>query len=503
MVPNHRSQGAGVHFFGVRKPSMARALVILAVVFGAWPFAGSALAKAPPDSFADLAERLTPAVVNISTTQTVQRPSDDVQIPQFPPGSPFEDLFRDFLERGQGNQAPRKVTSLGSGFVIDPSGVIVTNNHVIDGADEVTVNLADGSTLPATIVGHDPKADIAVLRVKTSKPLTAVKFGDSETMRVGDWVLAIGNPFGLGGSVSAGIVSARNRDINAGPYDDFIQTDAAINRGNSGGPLFNMNGDVIGVNSAIISPSGGSIGIGFAVPASMVQPVVAQLLKYGETRRGWLGVRIQSVTEEMAEALSLDKAKGALVAGLTEGGPAAKAGIKAGDVVVRFNGHDIADMRALPRVVADTEIGKTVPVDVIRNGQTKTFTVTVGRLEDAEKVASEEDGGTPQGSKTPAKPVGTKSLGLTLSTLTPDLRRQYNLPEGVKGVLVTDVDPKGPAAEKAIRPGDVVVEVAQEQVAKAEDVANKVSKATADKKKSVLLLINRNGELTFTAVRIG
>lgn len=459
--------------------------------------AAPAFARAAPDSFADLAERLSPAVVNISTTQTVRQSNDAMPMPQFPPGSPFEDLFRDFLEKNREQGTPRKVTSLGSGFVIDPSGVIVTNNHVIDQADEITVTFPDGKSLPAKLVGHDPKTDVAVLRVTPKAPLIAVKFGDSDAARVGDWVLAIGNPFGLGGSVTAGIVSARNRDINAGPYDDFIQTDAAINRGNSGGPLFNMNGEVIGVNTAIISPSGGSIGIGFAVPSKVVQPVAEQLMRFGETRRGWLGVRIQTVTDDMAEALTLGKARGALVAGVSENGPAAKVGIKPGDVIVTFDGKDVPDMKALPRMVADTGIGKTVDVGVVRDGKPKTYRVTVGRLEDAEKteVASAQKQTSPKSQ--PAK--GRQSLGLTLTGITPEVRQRYNIPSSVGGVLITAVDPKSSAADKGIRPGDIIVEVAQEKVLKPEDVIAKVQQIGAGK--SVLLLINRGGELSFVAVR--
>ncbi len=477
--------------------------LVLAVGFGGFvalaapaPMREQVAFQSTPRSFADIADGLLPAVVNISTTQTVKLPQGgDIPMPQFPPGSPFEDLFRDFLEQ-QG--APRKVTSLGSGFVIDPTGIIVTNNHVIDEADEITVTLADGESLPAEVVGRDPKTDVAVLRVKPKKPLSSVQFGDSDKARVGDWVLAVGNPFGLGGSLSAGIVSARNRNINEGPYDDFIQTDAAINRGNSGGPLFDLSGRVIGVNSAIISPSGGSVGIGFAVPSNVVQPVVKQLVQFGETRRGWLGVRIQSVTDDMAEAMSLDKAQGALVAGITEGGPAAKAGIQPGDLIVSFDGKPITEMRMLPRVVADTAIGKRVPLQIIRNGQRRTLEVQIGRLEDAERTAMAEV----KGDHEPATKTETSALGLSLSPLTAELRNRFQIPNAVKGVLVTKVDPAGPGAEKGLAPGDVIVEVAQEPVVQPKDVTTKVAKATAGNKKSVLLLVNRQGELTFVAVRV-
>lgn len=459
----------------------------------------AALAKAPPETFADLAERLSPAVVNISTSQTIKRQDrDSVPLPEFPPGSPFEDLFRDFFDRNGGGRQPRRVTSLGSGFVIEPNGIIVTNNHVIEEADKITVNFVDGTTLPAEILGRDPKTDIAVLKVKSDKPLAHVQFGDADDARVGDWVLAIGNPFGLGGSLSAGIISARNRDISAGPYDDFIQTDAAINRGNSGGPLFNTAGQVIGVNTAIISPSGGSIGIGFAVPSSLVVPVVAQLKEFGETRRGWLGVRIQTVTEEIAESLSLTKTHGALVAGVTEGGPAAKAGLKQGDVIVKFDGRLVEEMRNLPRMVAETEIGKLVPVEVIRDGKKVDKQVRIERLEESEIVASAAvDNDTPvEGEEE------RESLGLTLSAITPQLRDTFNIDDNIEGVLVTNVDPESAAAEKQIRPGDVIVEIGQEEVFRPDDVVNVVRRVTREDKKSILLGLNRRGDFRFVAVRI-
>ncbi len=459
-----------------------------------------ATAKAPPESFADLAERLSPAVVNISTSQTIKRQDrDSVPVPEFPPGSPFEDLFRDFFDRNGGNgRQPRRVTSLGSGFVIEPNGIIVTNNHVIEEADKITVNFIDGTTLPAEILGRDPKTDIAVLKVKSDKPLAHVNFGSADEARVGDWVLAIGNPFGLGGSLSAGIISARNRDINAGPYDDFIQTDAAINRGNSGGPLFNTAGQVIGVNTAIISPSGGSIGIGFAVPSSLVVPVVAQLKEFGETRRGWLGVRIQTVTEEIAESLSLPNAYGALVADVTEGGPAAKAGLKQGDLILKFDGRVVEEMRNLPRMVAETEIGKLVPVEVLRDGKKISKRVKIERLEEGEKVASASTG-----DKAPTEGEEEReSLGLTLSKITPRLRNTFSIDDSIEGVLVTQVDPNSAAAEKQIRPGDVIVEIGQEEVSSPVDVVNVVKRVSGEDKKTILLGLNRRGDFRFVAVRI-
>src|SRR6185312_6846960 len=343
-------------------------------------------------------------------------------------------------------------------------------NHVISEADEITVILTDGTRLKAELVGRDQKTDLAVLRVKPTKPLTAVKFGDSDKIRLGEWVIAIGNPFSLGGSVTAGIVSARNRDINSGPYDNYIQTDAAINRGNSGGPLFNLDGDVIGVNTAIISPSGGSIGIGFAVPSKVVQTVTAQLQQFGEIRRGWLGVKIQQVTDEIAESLNLKPARGALVAGVDDKGPAKPAGIEAGDVIVKFDGKDIKEMRDLPRIVADTPVGRDVEVLVVRKGKEEKKTVKLGRLDDAEKPV--------KASATPApaeeKSVVQKSLGLQLSNMSDDLRKKYKIKDSVKGVVITGIDSGSVAGDKRLAPGSTIVAIEQEQMATAADVQKKV-----------------------------
>lgn len=457
--------------------------------------AGPAFARGAPESFADLAERLSPAVVNISTSQTIE--GGAAPVPGLPPGSPFEEFFEEFFERQQrgGRSVPRRVQSLGSGFVVDPKGTIVTNNHVIEDADEIKVNFSDGTTLPAKIVGRDSKTDIAVLQVEPDTDLPYVEFGESDGSRVGDWVVAIGNPFGLGGTVTAGIISAINRDINAGPYDDFIQTDASINRGNSGGPLFDLDGKVIGVNTAIISPSGGSIGIGFAIPAATAVPVIEQLKEYGETRRGWLGVRIQSVTEEIAEGLGMDEARGALVAGVTAEGPAGEAGIEPGDVIVEFDGKDVPEMRDLPRIVAETEIGATVSVEVIREGKPKSFRVAVGRLEDAEAEQVAEAGEAGEDEK-------TETLGLALSKLSGSLRERFSIGDDVEGVVITDVDPVSAAAEKGIRPGDVLVEVAQKKVGTPADVAELVTAEKKSGRKSVLLLLSRGGDLRFVAVRM-
>jgi len=467
--------------------------------------AAPALARPAPDSFSGLAARLSPAVVNISTSQKIER-EDVNEMPQFPPGSPYEEMFKDYYDQQRDSQ----VTSLGSGFVIDPQGLIVTNNHVIEGADEITVNFPDGLSLKADIVGKDEKTDLAVLRVKSATPLPAVSFGDSDKALVGDWVMAIGNPFGLGGTVTAGIISARNRDIAAGPYDDFIQTDAAINRGNSGGPLFDMDGNVIGVNSAIISPSGGSIGIGFAIPSSIVRHTVDQLIQYGETRRGWIGVRIQAVTPELAEGLGLDKARGALVAEVTPGGPAEKAGIKAQDVILKFDGKDVRDSRALPRAIADSEIGKTASVEVWRDRQSVTLNVTLERLEDFEKSGGAPEAPTPEPTPPAEVEAGAAridALGMTVAELTDALRERFSIGADVQGVVITEISQDSPAgaaaAEGRIRVGDVIVEVGQQEVATAQAVADKVGEAVNARNRVVLFLLNRGGDLSFAAIRLG
>jgi serine protease Do len=496
----------------VRRPLF---VVIAAAVLLA-PLTAPAAARGP-ENIADVAETVIDAVVNISTSQKVEaRPNTNQggqrgenQTPQVPPGSPFEEFFEEFFKNrrgpgGQGenqNRGPRRVNSLGSGFVIDAAGLVVTNNHVVAEADEVTVVFNDGSRLKAEIVGRDQKTDLALLRVKPEKPLTAVKFGDSDKLRLGEWVIAIGNPFSLGGSVSAGIVSARNRDINSGPYDNYIQTDAAINRGNSGGPLFNLSGEVIGVNTAIISPSGGSIGIGFAVPSKTVVGVIDQLREFGETRRGWLGVRIQEVTDDIAETLGLKPARGALIAGVDDRGPAKPAGIEPGDVVIKFDGKDVKAMRDLPRIVADTAVGKEVEVIIVRKGQEERKTVKLGRLEDGEKPQpASARSTTPQDKE---KTVVKKALGLDLANISEELRKRYKIKDTIKGVVITAIDPSSAAAEKRLSVGDVIVEVAQEAVANADDFQKRIDKLKKDKRKSALLLVaNANGELRFVALSL-
>ncbi len=460
-----------------------------------------ALARPAPDSFADLAARLLPAVVNISSSADVQvgDNSGPVVPPVFPPGSPFEQFFKDFMERhrpdgGNANPAPdRRMQSLGSGFIIDPSGLVVTNNHVIEGADEITVTLQDNTSLKAKVLGRDQSGDLALLKVDAGKPLPALAFGDSAAMRVGDWVLAIGNPFGLGGTVTAGIVSARGRDIHEGPYDDFIQTDAPINRGNSGGPLFNMDGQVIGINTAIYSPSGGSIGIGFAIPSKMAQLVVAQLRQFGHPRRGWLGVRIQEVTPDIADSLSLhDGAHGALVAGVNQGGPADQAHLRNGDVVLSFNGAPVKDMRALPRIVADTDVGKQVPLTVWRDGKEVTLqAVLAEKPDDVEKAAT-----TPV-APPPPQPAEIAGLGITLAPIDQAARDRFHLGADQKGVVVTDVAQDGAAGQRGLKPGDVIVEVQQGEVSSPDDVRRRVEAVRREDRRSVLMLIQRADGLSW------
>lgn len=460
-------------------------------------FAMAANARSAPDSFADLAERLLPSVVNISTTQTVEA-GKAPELPQLPPGSPFEDFFKEFFDRNGQQQRSRRATSLGSGFIVSEDGYVVTNNHVIQDADEITVILADDTRLKAELVGRDPKTDLAVLKVNSDTPLKAVKFGNSDKTRVGDWVVAIGNPFGLGGTVTAGIISARGRDINSGPYDDYLQTDASINRGNSGGPMFNLDGEVIGVNTAIYSPSGGSVGIGFAIPSGTVAPVVNQLRKFGQVKRGWLGVHIQQVTDEIAESLGLDKSEGALVASVIEDGPAAKSKIKAGDVILTFNGKAVTEMRLLPKIVADTEVEKAVKVEIWRGGKMVTLDVKVGELEEEVQTASTGS----SSSKTKSGESHIDDLGLTLSSTTDSLREQYKLELKAKGVVITKVDDEGPAAEKGIRAGDLIVEIGQEEVTNPSQVTTKINEAKKQGRKSVLLLLEGQSGLRFVAIRI-
>ncbi|SFA94743.1 serine protease Do [Poseidonocella pacifica] len=449
-------------------------------------------ARALPESFADLADQISPAVVNITTSTVVAGNAGPQGI--VPEGSPFEDFFREFQDRnGEGNR-PRRSSALGSGFVISEDGYVVTNNHVIESADEITIEFFSGTELPAKVVGTDPKTDIALLKVETDVALPYVSFGDSDTARVGDWVIAMGNPLGQGFSVSAGIVSARNRALS-GTYDDYIQTDAAINRGNSGGPLFNLAGEVIGVNTAILSPNGGSIGIGFSMASNVVTKVVDQLQEYGETRRGWLGVRIQDVTDDVAEAMGLESASGALVTDVPEG-PAAEAGMKAGDVITQFDGVEVADTRELVRQVGNTEVGKSVRVLVNREGQTVTLKVTLGRREEAE-------GAIPVVANAPeASETETEILGITLTPLTDEMRGELGVGDNLEGLVITEVDETGEAFEKGLRAGDVITEAGQEKITSITALEAKIEDAREAGRKSLLLLIRRDGDPRFVALSL-
>jgi serine protease Do len=480
-----------------------RATILMVLLAAMWTV-GARLAHAEgPASVADLADKLSPAVVNISTRQKVPQ-SESVPMPQVPEGTPFREFFEEFFKKqqqGQNRNQPRNANSLGSGFVIDSSGIVITNNHVIDGADEIEVIFPDGKRLKAELKGTDKKTDLAVLKVESDEPLPSVNWGDSSALRVGDWVMAIGNPFGLGGTVTLGIVSAMNRNINAGPYDDFIQTDAAINRGNSGGPLFDMNGNVVGVNTAIISPTGGSIGIGFSVPSDTARNVIDQLIRFGETRRGWLGVRIQNVTDDLAESLGLSEAKGALVADVTATSPAETAGIQAGDVIVSVDGKAMEDSRALSRAVGNLAPDTEVKVGILRKGKPMDITVKLGRLETGEKLvaASEKKAAEASGS------AEVKALGMSVEELTDELRTKFKVPEKVNGVIVSEVAADGPAADKQLRPGDVIAEVGDTKAEKPEDVAKAVEAAQKAGDSSILMLVmraQRNFDPHFMALRL-
>ncbi|WP_342452904.1 Do family serine endopeptidase [Pararoseomonas indoligenes] len=469
-----------------------------------------------PTSFRPLAQQLLPAVVSVQVStspaaRNAQRP-DAPDAPQAPPGSPFEEFFRDFLERnrppggGQGGQGgprqqpqQRRGTSLGSGFIIDAEKkFVVTNNHVVEGGTEINVVLSDNTTIQAELVGTDPRTDIALLRLKTDRQLTAVQFGNSDEAQVGDWVLAIGNPFGLASSVSAGIVSARSRDIRQGLYDDFIQTDAAINRGNSGGPLFDMQGKVVGINTAIYSPSGGSIGIGFAIPSNLARGIVAQLEDGGRVRRGWLGVNIQQVTDEIADSLGLKPVRGALVARAQEDGPAAKGGIRNGDVILRFNNQDVREMRNLPRIVAETRVGTAAPVVVWRDGKEETVTVTVAELP-ADQAEAQNSG---RSAQPRSEVVDLAGLGLKVGPITGEARERFSLRAEQRGVLITEVDPNGPAGERDLRPGDVIVEVQQERVNTPQDVQNRVEALRRQNRSTALLLVEGQQGQRFVPLRL-
>jgi len=446
-----------------------------------------------PESFADLAEKLSPSVVNISTTTVIEQKSREM--PSFPPGSPFEDFFKQFEKPGG---KKRKAQSLGSGFIIDKSGYIITNNHVIDNAEKIMVILYDDTSFEATVVGKDPKTDVALLKINPKKTkLTAVKFGDSNKLRVGDWVMAIGNPFGFGGTVTAGIVSARGRNLS-GSYDDYIQTDASINRGNSGGPLFDMNGNVVGINTAIFSQSGGSVGIGFAVSSNLAKQVTDQLKQYGRTKRGWLGVLIQEISKEIADSLGMKSVKGALVSSATEGGPAQKAGVKTGDVILKFNGIDIDTMKELPKVVAGTPVGKSVPLVILRNGKTITLNVVLGELELAEKenLITKSSGNKKSKSKTFEK------LGFVAEELSKSNVEKFKLKKIKAGILISSIKEGSVAQEAGLLPGMVIVRVGQIEVNSIDVIVDAIKNAIKQKRKAILLLVKVESGTRFVALEL-
>ncbi len=462
-------------------PAVASIMITFSAVGGA--------AADRPDSFADQVEQLSPAVVNISTT-TIVSEGPGMDMPQFPPGSPFEEFFKNFGDENR----QRRASSLGSGFIIDAEGIVVTNFHVIENAEEITVTLSDETSFTAKVLGQDQKTDIAVLKIDPGDTaLTAVPFGDSDSLRVGDWVLAIGNPFGLGGTVTAGIVSARGRDIGNGPYDDFIQTDASINRGNSGGPLFNTDGEVIGINTAIFSQSGGSVGIGFAISSNLAKRVTKQLVEFGTTRRGWLGVFIQEVTSDIAETLGLEKSGGALVSSVNENSPADIAGLEPGDVILSFDGKKIERMRDLPRIVAETDIGTTVVVEIFRGGRLSTVEVTLGELEKAELVGLV--GEQPEGDA-----QTLDRLGFTVDDLDGELAAELGLDDTLTGVVVTEVAADSPAMEKGVEPGDIIRRFGQRRVDSAADLAASVAETLDAGRSGVLLLIERDGRERFVQI---
>ena len=463
--------------------------ILLIFIISSFSYANS---KSAPDSFADLAEQLMPSVVNISTTQTVKTTSNSNPFPfKFPPGSPFGEMFKDFE-----NQQPteRKASALGSGFIIRENGIVITNNHVIANAEDIVVRVGD-KEYKAKLVGADPYMDVAVLRMETKDKFKPVKFGDSDLARVGDWAVAIGNPFGLGGTVTAGIISARNRDINLTRYDDFIQTDASINQGNSGGPLFNLKGEVIGINTAILGQSG-SIGIGFAIPANAASNVIDQLIEFGETKRGWLGVRIQEVTKEIAEVEKLKKPQGALVASVGENSPADKAGVKAGDIILEFDGKKIDTMRKLPKVVANTTVGKSVQLKIWRNKKLISKKLTLGRLESSEEFKEKK-------TKTVKnKEEIIKSLKISVREVNNEDISSRNLNKNTKGVVITNIENKSPLVS-VLSVNDIIIEVQKNPVKNSSDLKNIVDGIFKKGEKTLLLtVINKNNRRRYLGVKI-
>lgn len=479
----------------LRRAAMALCVAGAAVVLAAPP--QEAQARLPADGFVDLAAELTKVAVTINTAQTVERPKRDG--PNLAPDNPFGEFFKDFFDQGPGG--PRRMESQGSGFVIDAEGYIVTNNHVISGAQDIIVEFSDGKTYDAKLIGADEQTDIALLQIDPDRELEVARFGNSDDVKVGELVLAIGNPFGQGFSVSAGIISALDRDINAGRYDRFLQTDAAINRGNSGGPLINMSGEVIGVNTAIISPSGGSIGIGFSVPSNLAVSIIGQLREHGEVRRGWLGVLIQGVDEAIAASLGLERAYGAMVSKVEEGSPAEKGGVIKGDVITRFDSREISTMKDLPRIVAETPAGSSVPVEVFRNGDFEMLTIEIELL-DEERLASAAAPSTSEDENAEAAPevVDLPVLGLGFAELDEAARKRFKIGDEVTGVLIAEVDEASAAYEKGLRPGDVLLEVQQDPVTTPEEAVERIERSREGDRNAVLLMIARGDSRRFVAV---
>ena len=480
------------------RPAQADGLPALNTPTPALPAMSPLPAMNMPGSFADLAAKVSPAVVNISSTH-VETAQAGPEIPDFPKGSPFEQFFKPFLDQQKHGQMKRKLTALGSGFIIDPSGYIVTNNHVIDQATDIHVTTNDGKDYPAKLIGADSKTDLALLKIEAKTALPSVAFGNSDQARVGDWVLAVGNPFGLGGTVTTGIISARSRDIHEGPFDDFLQIDASINQGNSGGPTFDMAGNVIGINTAIYSPSGGSVGIGFAIPANLAKPILAELKDKGAIERGWLGVEIQEVTPDIAKAIGLPEAKGALVANVQPDSPASKAHLKAGDVVLSFNGQPVAEMKDLPRLVAEADPNTKVELGILREKKAETVAVTLGKLKDQDQVAS-TDSSSPDSAPSDSQQVD--ALGATLVPTTPETRQQFNLEDSVSGVIVADLQADSPLADQGIRAGDVIERVSDAAVSSPADVKRLADEAKAQKQNVLLMLVQREGRDLFVAVKL-
>ena len=458
---------------------MLKIKTILFTILLSLSFVNNTFSNNIPSSFADLAERLMPSVVNISTTQTVVTRSNPFPNFQFPPGSPFEDMFKDF-----GTPQERKSSALGSGFIIDEKGIVVTNNHVIEGAEDIVVQVNGDKEFKAKVIGADPLSDIAVLQIETKEKFIPVKFGDSDKARIGDWVIAIGNPFGFGGTVTSGIISARNRSIGLSRYEDYIQTDASINSGNSGGPLFDMNGDVIGINTAILGRSG-NVGIGFSIPSNSAKIVIDQLIEFGETKRGWLGVRIQDVTKEIADVEKLDEARGALVASVAQNSPSAKAGVKEGDIILEFDGQKIQEMKELPMIVAKTKVGKKVKVKIWRNKKEIIKTIILGRLETSEdfKVAEKE---------IPEEDVTIENLKISVRKLTKEDIKSRKLPNQTSGLVITKIENSSPLLN-SLEVNSIILE-AQKKKIKTADALNKIVKDELNSNQKTILLVIYNSQ---------